>query len=255
RAARRGAGDPGPRRPDGAEPTGMTTAVSKAMFRYGVALAVLAAGVVLAVAAAPRFIGGAAMAPYEDILRSTARGGKTPTAPALDAAREGARVSLAWFDYNRTRLRLGAFELVGAGLATTPNARRAALDRSIGSLRAGLARAPGDAYGWLQLAQALRVRDGATADLEAALRMSLRTAPYEHRLIVPRIEIAFGAWAALAPDLRAAFRPQIVRAVDTAPVQLARATRRYFALRQVREALAGSPVHMERFNIVYLTPD
>lgn len=233
----------------------MTATVSRTMFRYGVVLTGLAAGLGLALAAAPRFIGGAAMAPYEDILRSAARGGPKPAAPALDAAREGARVSLDWFDYSRTRMRLGAFELVAAGLATTPGARTAALSRSIDSLRAGLARAPGDAYGWLQLAQALRLRDGATPDLDSALRMSLLTAPYEHRLIVPRIEIAFSVWAALAPDLREAFGPQIVRAVDTAPVQLAQATRRFFALRQVREALAGSPVHMERFNIVYLTPD
>lgn len=217
-------------------------------------LAAVAAGAVLVAVAWPRFIGGAAIAPHEDLLRDIARGAR-PDAVSLREARESARLSLDWYDYGRTRMRLGAFELVTADLETTPQLRRGALDRSVAALRTGLARSPGDAYGWLQLAQALRLRDGATPDINPPLRMSLRVAAYEHRLLMPRLELALSAWNVLDPGLRAAFGRQIVRAVDIAPVKLARATRRYFALRQVRQALASSPVHLERFNIVYLSPD
>lgn len=224
------------------------------MARWLPGLAAVAAGAVLVVVAWPRFIGGAVIAPHEALLRDIARGAK-PAAASLREARESARISLDWFDYSRTRMRLGAFELVTADLETAPDLRRGALDRSIAALDAGLARSPGDAYGWLQLAQAMRQRNGATAALNPPLRMSLRTARYEHRLIIPRLELAFSAWNVLEPDVREALGPQIVRAVDIAPVKLARATRRFFVLRQVRQVLAASPVHLERFDIVYLTPD
>lgn len=224
------------------------------MSRIVPAVCALVIGVLICAAAIPRFVGGAAIAPYEDLLRGIARGEKADRA-AVDAAREAARVSLDWYGYDRTWLRLGAFDLVAAGLGKDRAERRRFLDASIDALRDGLARSPGDAYGWLQLAQAMRERDGAVAALNGPFRMSLVTAPYEHRLVMPRLEIAFSAWSVLSPDLRASLGPQIVRAVDTAPVQLARATRRFYALRQVRRALAGSPVHMERFNIVYLNPD
>lgn len=214
----------------------------------------LCAGLALIAAAWPRFIAGAAIAPYEDTLRGIARGAK-PLPATLAEAREAAQVSLSWQPFDRTYLRLGAFELVQAGLAAKPEARNETLDRSIGALRSGLARAPADAYGWLQLAQAIRLRHGPTPELNAVLRMSLRAAPYEHRLVLPRLEIAFSAWRALDEDLRRAFAPQMMRAVDTAPVDFVKATRRFFLLREVRTALAASPVHLDRFNIVYLTPD
>ena len=85
--------------------------------------------------------------------------------------------------------------------------------------------------------------------------MSLRTAPFEHRLVIPRIEVAFRTWSALDADIRDAMTTQIRRAIDTAPKALANATRRNYALRQVRQAVAGSPIHRDRFNIVYLSRD
>ena len=218
-----------------------------------VPLVAIGAALVLVIPSWPRFIAGAAIAPYEDTLRGIARGAK-PLPVVMAEAREAAHVSLSWQPFDRTYFRLGGFELVQAGLAARPEDRNAALDRGIAALRFGLARAPADAYGWLQLAQAIRMRHGPTPELNSVLRMSLETAPYEHRLVLPRLEIAFSAWRALDADLRAALGPQMMRAVDTAPVEFARATRRFFMLREVRTALAASPIHLDRFNIVYLTP-
>lgn len=222
--------------------------------RHAVAAVALCAGLALAGFAWPRFVGGAVIAPYEDMLRSVARGAR-PDVRSIDAAREAAAVSQSWFAHGETMRRRGAFELVRASRAETAEGQRAALRRSIDWLRAGLARGPGDSFAWLQLAQATRVVRGAAAEVNPPLRMSLRTAPYEHRLIVPRLDVAFSSWPALAPDIREAMTFQIRRAVDTAPRALVRATRRNFALRQVRRAVADSPIHRERFNIVYLSPD
>ena len=214
----------------------------------------LCGAVGLAVLAWPRMIGGAVIAPFEDTLRGIART-RTVNAVEIREAREGAHVSLGWFDYGRTWKALGGFELVAARVARTPEDQRAALAHSVDALRDGLAQAPGDAYAWLQLAQADRALNGVRPTLNGPLRMSLNAAPYEHRLAIPRIEIAFRAWEFLEPDVRKAMAVQIKRAVDTAPVQLARSTRRHFALRFVRQSLADSPIHLQRFNIVYLNPD
>lgn len=211
-------------------------------------------GVALAAVAWPRLIGGALVAPYEDTLRGIARGANASLA-VVDEARTNSAVSARWFAYGRTLNRLGALYLVRAGLAKDREAQRADLAAAIANLRAGLARSPGASYAWLQLAQADFAENGVTPALRAPLRMSLKTAAYEHRMIIPRLEVAFRAWSVLEPDIRAAMTPQIRRAIDTAPRALVEATRRNFALRQVREAVAGSPIHARRFRIVYLAPD
>ena len=213
----------------------------------------LCAAAVLVSLAVPRFVAGAIVAPYEDLTRAIARGASVPMRD-IDAAREAANVSLGWLKYGRTLTRLGALELVHAGQVKTAAEQAAALARGQASLRAGLARTPGESYHWLQLAQTVQATGGATPALNAPLRMSLRTGAYDHRLILPRLAIAFRAWPALDADVRAAMTPQIRRAVDTAPAALARLTRRSFALRHVRQALEGSPVHAARFAIVWSAP-
>lgn len=202
----------------------------------------------------PRFVGGAIIAPDEDLPRKIARGEQVASR-TLDAAREEAVVSARWFEYGKTLNLGGALELIRAVRAKAVEEQRDGLTRSRDLLRAGLARTPADAYGWMQLAQATQALNGATPDINMPLHMSLKTAPYEHRLIIPRLDIAFKAWSALTPDLKRELVPQILRAVDTAPRALARITRRNFALRQVRAAVESSAVHKRRFDIVYRSRD
>lgn len=222
--------------------------------RHVIAVSAALFGIALVAVAWPRFVGGMLVAPYEDTLRGIARGGDASLA-VIDEARKNTAASAGWFAYGRTQNRLGALYLVRAGIATDRQSQRTDLAAAIGNLRAGLARAPGASYAWLQLAQAELAANGVAPALSAPLRMSLKTAAYEHRMIVPRLEVAFRAWSALEPDVRAAITPQIRRAIDTAPRALVEVTRRNFALRQVREAVAGSPIHAQRFRIVYLAPD
>ena len=222
--------------------------------RYLAAAGGLCIGLAIAAIAWPRFVSGAVDAPYEDTLRTIARG-TAPTRRTIDDAVAAAKVSLSWQAKGLTMNRIGAFELVRAGLATTPADQRKALADSAHWLQRGLTRSPASAYSWLQLAQALQAQGGATPAINHPLRMSLRTAPFEHRLVIPRIEVAFRTWSALDADIRDAMTTQIRRAIDTAPKALANATRRNYALRQVRQAVAGSPIHRDRFNIVYLSRD
>ena len=222
--------------------------------RHIPAAVALTVGIALLVFAWPRFVGGAIIAPDEDLPRKLAR--DIPVSQRqIDAAREEATVSARWFVYGKTLNFNGALELIQASRAKSAPDQRAALAKSQALLRAGLMRTPADSCGWMQLAQATRALNGATPALNSQLRMSLRTAPFEHRLIIPRLDVAFKSWNALSPDLKAAMTGQILRAVDTAPRALARATRRNFALRQVRQAVETSEIHKRRFDIVYSARD
>lgn len=214
----------------------------------------LLGGAALCVIGWPRFVAGAIIAPYEDQLKKAARGQNVTTALLNDAIQRS-KVSSDWVALGKSLNLLGGLELLAARSASSPIAQQRHLDASIAALRDGLARAPANAYSWVQLAQSVRARRGATPAVNGPLRLSLKTAPFEHRLVLPRIDLALTSWRVIEPDIRLAMAVQFQRAVDTAPVQFARMTRRRFALRQVRRALEASPIHLERFNIVYLTPD
>lgn len=202
----------------------------------------------------PRFIGGAIVAPYEDTLRDIARGKKV--SPALIGETETAlRVAAKWFDHGANRQDLGSLRLVAARQGVSAADQRAALDQAVSDLSDGVALKPANSYAWLQLAQAVRARRGTVAVLADYLELSSGLAPWEHRLVMPRLEVALGAWPVLGASYKAALSAQFERAVDTAPLALARAVRRNYALRQARQMLSASPLHLDRFRIVYLSPD
>lgn len=202
----------------------------------------------------PQFIGGAIVAPYEDTLRELARGNAISGNVIADTE-TALRVSQQWTRTGQGAAARGSLRFVAARNARSPEAQRAALDASISALKQGLSQKPAQPYAWLQLAQASRARNGATAEIESYLALSMQLAPWEHRLVLPRLEIALSSWSALNNSFKATLPLQFARAVDTAPLALAKATRRNFALRAVRGMFANSPIHLERFLIVYLSPD
>lgn len=222
--------------------------------RIPVLIAAVCVSGLLIVPVWPRFIGGAIVAPYEDTLRDIARGKKLPA--GLVAETETAlRVAGKWTDRGDIHKNLGGLGLVAAGRAISAAEQRAALDRAIAELSSGLKRKPADSYAWLQLAQAVRARQGAEPAMEKYLDLSTRLARWEHRLVTPRLDIALGVWPVLGASYKAVLPRQFTRAVDTAPVALARAVRRNFALRQARQMLLASPIHLDRFTLVYLSLD
>ena len=187
-------------------------------------------------------------------MRDIARGKKL--SPRLLAETETAlRVAGKWSKRGENFTNLGSLRLVAAREAVSAADQRAALDQAITELSDGLMREPANAYAWLQLGQVVRARRGAIPAIEKYLGISTRLARWEHRLVMPRLEIALGIWPVLGSSYKATLPRQFERAVDTAPVALARAVRRNYALRQARQMLALSPLHLDRFQLVYLSPD
>lgn len=220
--------------------------------RIPVLAAALCVSGLLIVPVWPHFVGGAVVAPYEDTLRNIARGKKI--SPVLLAETETAlRVATTWSDRGVNHISLGGLQLVAAGQSTSAANQRVALDEAVSALSDGVLRKPANSYAWLQLAQAVRARRGAVPAMEKYLGLSTRLARWEHRLVMPRLETTLGVWRVLGSPYRVNLPPQFERAVDTAPVALARSVRRNYALRQARQMLAASPIHLERFELVYLS--
>ena len=214
----------------------------------------ICASVLLIVPVWPRFVSGAITAQHEDTLRDIARDRKVSRA-RLQETETALRVARKWTDDGKLSQSLGNMRFIAARNADSASAQRAALTETISVLREGLAKAPAQPYAWLQLAQADRARNGPAASIEQYLSMSMILARWEHRLVLPRREIALAAWPRLSPAFKSRLPGQFERAIDTAPLALARATRRSFALRAVRQMLAASPIHLERFGVVYFSPD
>ena len=219
-----------------------------------IAAAAFAVSVAIVIAAWPLFIGGAIMAPHQSLLREIARGEQVrPT--QIRGAETSLQVARTWFDYGKFATAYGGLRLVSARRATLIEDQRVALADAEDALREGLSRVPGQPYAWLQLAQVEYARNRRPADISRYLQMSLDLAPWEHRLVTRRLTLALQNWRSLDPALRARLPGQFARSVDTDPITLATATRRAFRLREVRDMLSSSKLHLDRFNIVYFSRD
>ncbi len=157
---------------------------------------------------------------------------------ALDVLIGAEDAALAWVDSGRRRTDRALALLLRARQQDA--ADNEFLADSLTGLKAGLARAPANAFAWTRLAYAETLLNGPSPAAAAALRMSLVAAPYEPRLLTVRLELCLRSWDYFAPADRVLVGAQIRTAWRHAPgrvMELVRRTRRATA---VLEALRGS---------------
>ncbi len=217
------------------------------------AAAVFGFGAFVVWLAVPRTIAHATMARGNAAIEMLAQGGKVAPQQAL-ATIAGRKQALGWLDLADGWTDIGALSLMLAGQSDhDQKARTAFLDNAIRAFETGLALAPARPFAWLQLAQAHRARDAASArPFEAALRMSYLTAPMEPRLIGQRVRIGFAARSALSPDMAHRIAGDVRLWAGHDPGGLADWARRQFALPWVRSALASDATLERRFVTAYL---
>jgi len=80
------------------------------------------------------------------------------------------------------------------------------LDEADYSLRAGLALAPSNSFAWTRLAYIDMVTGGPSPSMARKLRMAVTLAPYDRRLVFPRLRLSFIAW----PRFEKTDRPMIL---------------------------------------------
>lgn len=220
--------------------------------RLSVVVFSIVVAVVLVGLAIPRLAGGVFAGPFDETVRILGRGGDVTMSEAR-LARASRLTTLRWYANARNASELGALNFA---LATREprgsDARNVYIADAIESDRMAVSLAPTSAFSWMRLAQAHVERDGAGADIAAYLRMSYRTAPYDPRILFPRLDFALAVWNDLPEDVKRATGEQIRVAMEWAPLELVRRTRARYRLAEVRDALRDEPAARARFNILYL---
>lgn len=214
-------------------------------------LVAAAFGIVLVGLAIPRFVGGLVVSPFDETLRALGRG-ETVSDGDLRIAARSRETALKWYDNARWEADLGALNYTLARRLPLGSAERAELvAAAIERDRRAVARTPSAAIPWLRLAQAQVERDGLAADVAPYLRMSYRTAPYDPRMVMPRLQLAMTVWNDLPDDLRETANAQIRLAMDWFPRELVQVTRSRRRLAEVRSALGAGTEARARFNLLY----
>lgn len=215
--------------------------------------AVAIAGLLL-VQGVPRLIAASYTAPFDQTLRDLgeARRPRQITAGELSRAAESRREALGWFDSARTRSEFAAARMMQASLDNYEGTRgKILLDQSIQAHSDALARRPADSYAWTRLARLLLVRDGLTPGIVPYLRMAIRTAPSDPRLVLARLDLAFLAWPMMDNTTRAMLAEQIRVAARIDTKSLAKLVKERFALGIARAALADDIGLRRRFDAYY----
>ncbi len=190
--------------------------------RGGPAIA-LGAGAVLLMLAAPRLVSAIVQLPGDYVL-SQLESGRMVDDGALARLAATRRDANEWTSDGRQWIGLGLAVLRRAEHA--PGDRRTLLDGAVSALRHGLARRPADSAGWLWLAEAQLLRDGASSAVAKAIEMSIRTAPHDRRYYMARLEIALTVWPHFAPESRRTIAGQVRFASRIFPGELQQLTRK-----------------------------
>lgn len=196
--------------------------------------------------AMPRLFAGFVTGPFDDTVRALGRN-EPISDDALRLALGSRLRATALIGEGRYHADLAALRFAEYERVPVPER----LDRAIAAHRTALTHAPAQPFAWSRLALAEMLRSGYGPAVGDALRLSLETGRYEHRLTMPRLELAFASWPSLPDSLRSAFGSQIVLAMRWMPNDLVAASHRFHRLAEVRAALAGAPELRTRFNLLY----
>lgn len=211
--------------------------------------------------AALAFVVGAGLL-YLALPRTIAAIVKLPGKPVLARIQDRERVdaedlatlitargrALSWADSGRDHAILGLAQLLLArGPERANGYDKKVVEEAIASLRDGLAVAPASPHAWARLAYAELVAHGPSAAVAAALDMSLRTAPFEPRLLRVRVELSLHAWPYLTAEVRQLVHEQIRQAWRQSRSQLIVIARYTGRENVVRRALSERPAERAEF--------
>ncbi len=170
----------------------------------GTGAVILIAGALFALGA-PRLVAALVTLPSSPIL------GKMQDLEAVDAESLEILITtqqrgLKWHETSRRWTDLGFTQILLANKSGTAKDRDALLDEADYSLRAGLALAPSNSFAWTRLAYIDMVTGGPSPSMARKLRMAVTLAPYDRRLVFPRLRLSFIAW----PRFEKTDRPMIL---------------------------------------------
>jgi len=156
--------------------------------------------------------------------------------------------ALAWVEAGRVLTELALAQLMLAQVSGEGGGYdQAGVARAIGSLRAGLAKAPARPYAWTRLAVAEHEAAAPSSELAAPLEMALITARYSPHLLFVRLDLCLIAWPYFDSDAREMVFEQVRIAWRRSPDRLVELALIMELLDVVRTALLISPLELETF--------
>jgi hypothetical protein len=221
----------------------------------GVLLPLLAAmlGLALVVVAFPRLIAALYAAPVGEVMGKLDGNDPSLAVGELLAAREALQLSLAWDGDGLTAIKLARIDLTLAAREFRAGGNpQPMIDETIDASRLGLTLAPAQARGWLLLAEATLAKTADPGAIVGPLVESMRASPYDIWMAPNRAELGLRAW----PWLDAAAREMVAGQIRLTTIRWLDRTvtmaRRAGNPTPVREALAGDPEKLRRFDVLYL---
>ncbi len=211
----------------------------------GTGAIILVAGALLALGI-PRLVAAFVTLPASPIL------GKMQSLKAVDAKSLEILITtqqrgLKWHETSRRWTDLGLTQILLANKSGTDKNRDALLRKADFSLRAGLALAPSNSFAWTRLAYIDMVMNGSSPSMARELRMAVALAPYDRRLVFPRLRLSFLAW----PQFEKADRPIILDQIRFAwrlnAYRLTKIAADQGRVGLVRAALFRTPEKISRF--------
>ena len=200
---------------------------------------------------APKLIASLKLLPSQETIRAIGKGMPVSETAIENAA--GARMAaFAWLAEPKPQLELGSLRLVQARRAgyATPRGKKF-LTESIMAERQSLSLSPAQPYAWVQLLQARLALEGPSAALAPLFTMAIRTGPVEPRLVMRRLALGLSFWTFLDLEAVMLLKRQVVIAARYFPTRLAVMTKKRYALKLVRDALAEDPALRIRFDRIY----
>jgi len=163
----------------------------------------------------------------------------------LDASR---RNTAAWFPMNVLYDDLAMVALERSARAKDRSIAQAYVHEAELWQRKGLFVSPADPYGWYRLAYLYYSTEGPSQRVTSAWRQSVASAPYEPRLLVPRLQMAMSLESILDADVRESF-PRLIRdAWREDPEALTKAAHEGTFISSVESALRRDPDDLNMFH-------
>lgn len=220
--------------------------------RVFVAVIAVLAGVLLLALAVPRLFSAIELLDASSIAERAQSGDPRVSDAQIESAALALVHALSWQDDANLAALLASTRLIQARRTDSLEKAEPRLVQTINAARRAIRQSPAHPTAWTLLALALEARDSRDPKFPVALERAIAVATYDPRYLAQRVEMACRHWHRLDDATHRLASAEIRLVAGRDLLLLAHIAQRSFGLFQVREALAGDPALLDRFDAIYI---
>lgn len=203
-------------------------------------------GVLLALLGTPRTVGRLSDIPSESI-HTVVLTEQPVSKELLDAYITQRASGTLWFETSEEYNAMALVLLQRAEKETNRDEKKRFYEHALAWQRQALKVGPSDPYGWFRMAYLNYVQDGPSESVADAWRLSYLSAPYELRLMIPRIQMALSLGKILDEESRKKIPILIRESWEDDPYIISDAAKQGYFISVVEEALRERPEDVKKF--------